>query len=380
MNKEPKPQLEDLLNDPEAKWSDIRLALASHGACTNVALIRKLSNRTSDCLSLSDRDTFKESSNSNMNRSSTKGEESDRQFDDYLVPLAQEPVERKPICRAWRRASRRQSSRRSSRLSTIKSSLASLTMSINLMDFGVENFVDLEDEGSKGDTCGSRQESILSVECDSDGFVGWNVDSDDEASIHSSKIDPQGTETQEPSTSIRIVNLPLADNKGDAARVNLDDEGTQTSRKSWHIEDYEGQNDDIRSSNKDSNILSMLRRTSSKAGKTHSRESNGSFWKKYIALSNTKSPKDVASTAAAAELDNNVKRALRSMRKSDIETETSESTSHPVGSEAKLSLFHRVSSMTVVVSDSDREVQTYPVTVLGSNPDSRKAIWINRSD
>jgi hypothetical protein len=153
-------KLEDVLDDPNAKWADIRSAIkTSYGrsACTNYALICALSRRMS----------FTEETSTNDNeicptkvqfghvaKTGSMNSESSEEFiaeispAEYIIPTVVSFTNPPNV------------------------DISALRQSINMMDFGVNHNVDIHDSIRTG-------ESIISnCACASDGFMGWKHGSD----------------------------------------------------------------------------------------------------------------------------------------------------------------------------------------------------------
>lgn len=133
-------QLEDILADPTTNWSDIRSTIKAHGraACTNAALIAALSRTDNQEKIISAIPTnFISSSELSAN------EEDDSQDADDLKSYTSRP-------------------------------------SINLMHFGVNPYNTLD--------ASSRSCSVTNYTCDSDGFMGWEHNDDDDDNINCDEL------------------------------------------------------------------------------------------------------------------------------------------------------------------------------------------------
>eukprot|EP00804_Cyclotella_cryptica_P023596 CCRYP_011937-RA/>CCRYP_011937-RA protein AED:0.02 eAED:0.02 QI:344/1/1/1/0/0/2/145/536 len=253
------PQLEQILQDPNTKWSDIRSAMKAHGqaVCTNAALMRALSSECNHDASpaaelpvVLTNSATTSSADSTANKpvieSGVDPDESESIFEDsfvetYRIPLASDASHtNKPVSRL---------SRRHSKLSS--SSLVSIA-SVNLMDFGVDHFAGLEADSHESINASERSGSLLSnYSCDSDGFMGWKHDTD-EASTKSSVTnlsrycDSEGFLTWELSASARIAKASKAENDADSiGSSDLENEHSQLEGKARQVGDYNGFNDSV---------------------------------------------------------------------------------------------------------------------------------------
>lgn len=346
-------QLEDLLQDPNTEWSDIRAALKARGqsACTNAALIRAIATETTSAHSRGASSTstlapiakfdvhhlnvHKPENNDDVN--SKSAESNDEAYGEYLVLTHPERVSgtEEPVkSKRWPRR------RKSSKL---------IDQSVNMMDFGVDNFAELEDEA----------QSVVSAEsnytCDSKGFLDWKKSSDDEASLQSNlsglceadgflnweltasarakkaltatklseikssmnsdstnwsrHCDADGFLGWEMSASIRAAKALEAEM---IAKVqdSFSEDAEQDSQlaESWRIEDYEGSNDNEckRSGHRHRKTLSFLSPTNFTPENT-----NRPFWKNLIHAQTAQVSDDntAATTNESIEL-NDVKEAL----------------------------------------------------------------------
>ena len=417
-------QLEEILQDPNAKWSDIRNAMKARGpsACTNAALIRAISGGidspevkiashcNKNCTSNEQRKTSLPPVSSEcavptnavdnaadncapaaIGDEKQSSSDNAGEYEQYLVPTHQGPV-----------AGTRRPRRQSRKLSAVKTS-------VNMMDFGVDNFAELdEEEESAGSvvsncTCDSQGflgwkrnasvDSNLSALCDADGFLTWELTASarakralpssrrgslkgsmtSDSSNLSRQCDADGFLAWEMSASIRAAKALDAEKIAKAIEghdVNPeDDEAT----KLWRIEDYEGcssDNDCVKSSQQHKKPMSFL---SSRCSTVESYFSD-SFWKGSADTNPTKaSCSSAAAENNASDLDE-VKQALmkRCSRKS-----VDEGTTKPL-SEARdkpnllkhLHQFHSTHSVQQEVSESTN----------ATDYDTREAIWINKTD
>jgi hypothetical protein len=275
-------------------------------------------------------------------------------------------------------------------------SLLSLDASVNLMDFGVDNFLGLEEESTKDDH--RRRSSFLSTyTCDSDGFMGWKH-GNDEMSLTSDKtslskvLDTEGFMAWEMSASARLA-------KAEAERMALElslssslealeIEVSEERRKSWKIEDYEGFNDSVRTaaSTESKNLLNYLP-FASRRSSIDSR--------KYT-------PATKAKANPKAELED-VKNALIKLSYSQTTpavTDKAETKQSQAFNSKSIATVHRMlsglsyeidnctqsrrRSTIFVVTNNETEpyrtTNSSPVPCSTSSEDTRQAIWINRCD
>ncbi|KAL7479457.1 hypothetical protein ACHAW6_005182 [Cyclotella cf. meneghiniana] len=261
------PHLEEILQDPNTKWSDIRSAMKAHGqaVCTNAALMRALSSEIGPSGALSDHDAApitelptvltNSAATTSTNRTAIKSSVESRvdHYEDeaplyedsfvetYRIPLASDASHtNKPVPRLTRRNSKVSSS-----------SLASIA-SVNLMDFGVDHFAGIEVESYESINASNRSGSLVSdYSCDSDGFMGWKQDND-EASTKSNMTnlsrfcDSEGFLTWELSASARIAKASAFDKDADSiGSSDLENEGIHSKRKPPQVEDCGGFNDSV---------------------------------------------------------------------------------------------------------------------------------------
>ncbi|KAL3780418.1 hypothetical protein HJC23_004355 [Cyclotella cryptica] len=242
-------QLEEVLQDPNAKWSDIRKAIKAQAraACTNAALMRAIAGGMSSSQAMYTLDAVPTAASpmvqsltstnecSEENKARAKSENGQYHclgngYSEYFVPTHQEPPTltdpidaNKPTKHPPRRSS------------------AFLDRSINSMDFGVDHFLELEEESSKY----KRSESFVSnYTCDSDGFMGWKYDNDvssskSETTNLSSYCDHDGFLSWEQSSNLAAAETSTA---GTIASVmiglGVKTEDTQEMNESPSIEHY----------------------------------------------------------------------------------------------------------------------------------------------
>ncbi|KAL3777858.1 hypothetical protein ACHAWO_004778 [Cyclotella atomus] len=421
-NAKPKErQLEEILQDPSANWADIRKAMKARGqsACTNAALMRAIAAgqmstpdirpRRDVSPSTSTR-PVKPSASPNVNdinaaatvksteeqiKSSESGDDS---FDEYFVPTYQEPLADDALDSG-------KSTRKSRRMPRMGSML--ITQSVNIMDFGVDNFAELEDE----------VESVASAEsnytCDSKGFLSWKH-SDDEASVQSNLsglCDSDGFLTWELTASARakkaLVAAKLAEMKGSltsestnlskhcdsdgflswemsasiraaksldekvARALSILDEDIEdfNGRKSWHIEDCKGSSDE--DCNKRDPEPSKKKFSFLTSKRSSLENQNGPFWSNLTHLQPPSASREhtVAAKNEAVELDN-IKEAL--LKRCSVQAPNKQ----PQDDNSKPTLLkrtHQFHSAQSAHRSSDLGNST-------SCTDTREAIWINQTD
>ncbi|KAL7526902.1 hypothetical protein ACHAWF_001962 [Thalassiosira exigua] len=191
----PPRQLEDVLQDPDAKWGEIREAMKSSRACTNTAIMRAIASGRGVAVAVdgelellaskSSREEEAPPPDDMLDEENKLDGEGEELNEVVVVPLNDAPggddltnsKGRKPARRAHRRGSLRGSS------SSVRRSGRSIAHrnSVNLMDFGVDHDLGMVDEtASLDDEKMSRRESVKSFlddeSCFSDdgGFMGWN--------------------------------------------------------------------------------------------------------------------------------------------------------------------------------------------------------------
>lgn len=403
-------QLEEILQDPNANWSDIRKAIKAHAhaACTNAALISAIAGGVSSSEVMSTRDAVHPStslvvpsltsaSGCHEGKNAKKESVNDYSvslgdgFDDFFVPTHEEPPA-STYASGVNTPSRRQR-RRSS---------AFLTRSVNSMDFGVDHFVEQEEERSKF----KRNDSVVSnYTCDSDGFIGWKNDNEESSSKSettnlSSYCDDDGFLTWAHASSATAAKESTApktksfialgvvsedtqalkkfvgieaydDNNGSGptkvtddvkgpmdflsfisrhsanasaveidqnsiAGSDLESEESQTQRKSWHIEDYEGFNDSVptlASADSKSSMsffpfvsrrkLSAESRVSECAEKETGLDRKEPLWKKIVSVSNIKSGQGLRSSPQIETFElKDVRQALLNVRNNSSSSRT----------------------------------------------------------
>jgi hypothetical protein len=427
-------QLEEIIKDPTAKWDDIRKAMKAHGtgACTNAALVRALSSRVGSASRLSGRDvpppaarTAASPSPSNTDKlTNSTSKLSDDPGEDlgasnqegnwidcetHYIPTFQVPL---ASTDTGVEKSRKLAVRRGS-----LSSLASTTPSVNLMDFGVDHFAELDSDSSTArDELVSRTSFVSNYSCETDGFMGWkrndSKSSLSDATNLSMYCDEEGFLTWDVSASARVAAAEAEKIATELASPNSE-YSKEERRKSWHIEDYEG-NEGFNEStatlastnSKTSNFLSSLRGLSrDKADQIYSDFSNSDpFWKKYTPVSTSKTSQENPKHATT-ELDNDVRKALLNLRRSNHDRdETEEQTDNqpkeplPTKLSSLQTLFNGLSvegnksnprkgkerrrstiDLPLPLEDETPKQSVCPSSFHASD-DKRKAIWINRSD
>lgn len=429
-------QLEEIIKDPTAKWDDIRKAMKAHGtgACTNAALVRALSSGVGSAKCSSDRDvpppiaravasaslsntekvihsTSKLSNDSgeDLAASDQEGKWIDYEHETYYIPTFQVPL---ASTDTGVEKSRKLAARRGS-----LSSLASTTPSVNLMDFGVDHFAELDSDSSTArDELVSRSSFVSNYSCETDGFMGWKKN-DSKSSLSDTTnlsmfCDEEGFLTWEVSACARVSASEAEKITAELASINSE-YSKEKGRKSWHIEDYEGNegfNEStatlVSTNSKASNFLSSLRGlTSDKADQTRSDFNHSDpFWKKYTPVSASKTSRE-SPKHKTNELDNDVRKALLKLRKSN---HSSDETEEQTNSQPREPLPAKQSSLQTMFrglsvegnksnprkgKERRRSTIDLPLSFEGEMPkkstcpssihaseDKREAIWINRSD
>ena len=355
-------QLDELLQDPNAKWNDIRNAMKARSktACTNVALLRALSTDVGvrevspnpDVLPVASPPLTDENPATALSENVSSTEENvtaDSEAESHLAELFDEdnegyteyfiPTETFTVLTALDDAPTSRNKlgrlRRRSREDSC-SSLTSMDPSVNLMDFGVDNFLGMEEENTKDDR---RRESYVSTctdfTCDSDGFMGWKH-GNDEVSLTSDKtslskvLDSEELLHWEMSASARLareeaekVAVYLAQSvesigfeddqtkkpqsedsngqrkKSTQIKILQTEDNNEQRKKSWHIEDYEGDFHDsvpTIASGESRNLLNFLPFASSRRlhaaeailsernSDDHGTDNKDFVWKKYAPI------------------------------------------------------------------------------------------------
>ena len=173
----PTRKLEEILQDPDANWSDIRTALKARGpsACTNAGLMRAIAEGTSSTETEINKTMPCRGVSSTVHLSDNNATKSEViECGDFLaetMPLNDCHMDQHTGLKPRRRQSCR----------------TSLKSSVNMMDFGVDNFSRLLEEDdsvrshemrSNGNIVGvSSIQSDLSRLCDADGFLNWELTS-----------------------------------------------------------------------------------------------------------------------------------------------------------------------------------------------------------
>jgi hypothetical protein len=405
-------QLEEILQDPNANWSDIRKAMKARGqsACTNAALLRALANDVSTINDIPHRHGSSTampntSAAADVKSGTTEDKETDpedkhpgsedEEYDEYVIETFQEPRNSDNPRRLPRRRSRN-----------------SAKMSINMMDFGVDHF-GLEDDDEESISVVSCESNYS---CDSNGFLGWKHNSEDEASVNSNlsglcdpdgflnwefnasarskkghdaaklaelkdsitsqstnlskKCDADGFLAWEMSSSARAASALEAENISKAVE---DGDIIQTTdsdaMKVWRIEDYEGANDNesTKPSDQGRTHLSFLSTRLSNTENT-----NGTFWKNLFQAPHANASHDVSKNDHS-EL-NNVKQAL--MKRCSLQNAIENATEKQSETQAvKPNLLKHIQQL-----NSAKPAYITTEYTNSTHRDTREAIWIKRTD
>jgi hypothetical protein len=367
-------ELEEVLKDPNTKWSEIRSALRAHGrrSCTNAAVLCALSRCNNSIEKLSDHNnvhtqaepSVQVKSSSERSDANKSGVESkvDVLYEDKYVTAQ---LATNALASSNFKPTRRQSQR----------------PSINMMDFGVDNFAFLDDSSRSVELL-RRGSAFSDCTCDSEGFMGWKHRSDDAsesaATDLSKECDSEGFLTWELETSNRIANATEAKMIEDALELHVDsnDESNEPPRVSFSLDDYSSIGSNATNGPKFTSDLSLrLRRMHSgnESEYAATSESITPAWKRYITSSNSfkRTVRISSPYAGTIELDD-VKKALMNRVQHSSQNQNTADSDGPLQIFSKEPTTQRMCHPLLAdcaASKTDNDLQ-----------DTREAIWINQKD